>query len=84
MGPRTGSAEGRESGSSTPRGLDQIDGQLAGHLKRLGKHDAKTKLRALAELRSYVEENTWETGLEGMLLVWPQQFRRHVFDPDRR
>ncbi|KAJ2615859.1 hypothetical protein H4S08_001053 [Coemansia sp. RSA 1365] len=84
MGPRAGSTDGRDSGTSTPRGLDQIDGQLAGQLKRLSKHDSNTKLRALAELRLYVEEHSWDTGLEGMLLVWPQQFQRLVFDPDRR
>ncbi|KAJ2827842.1 hypothetical protein IWW50_001687, partial [Coemansia erecta] len=73
------------SGASTPTaGLEQIDGHLAAQLKRLGKHDAKTKMRALFELKAYVEEHTLETGLDGMLLAWPAQFRRHVFDADRR
>ncbi|KAJ2666695.1 hypothetical protein IW148_000685 [Coemansia sp. RSA 1199] len=73
------------SGATTPNSvLDQIDGHLAAQLKRLGKHDAKTKMRALFELKAYIDEHTWETGLEGMMLAWPPLFRRHVFDPDRR
>ncbi|KAJ1734851.1 hypothetical protein LPJ61_000857 [Coemansia biformis] len=96
---RSGAAPGRtgsptahtpdaQSGASTPQQqlsvLDQIDAQLAAQLKRLGKHDANTKMRALAELRGYIAEHTWETGLEGMLLAWPPLLRRHVFDTDRR
>ncbi|KAJ2155923.1 hypothetical protein GGF46_005517, partial [Coemansia sp. RSA 552] len=70
--------------SAEPPGLGQIDGQLAAQLKRLGKSDANTKLRALAELKEYVDANSWESGLEGMLAAWPPQLRRHIFDPDRR
>ncbi|KAJ2137894.1 hypothetical protein GGH17_001360, partial [Coemansia sp. RSA 788] len=66
------------SGATTPNSvLDQIDGHLAAQLKRLGKHDAKTKMRALFELKAYIDEHTWETGLEGMMLAWPPLFRRH-------
>ncbi|KAJ2770546.1 hypothetical protein IWQ56_002123, partial [Coemansia nantahalensis] len=89
-GRRTGSpgtqTPDSQSGASTPQQsvLDQIDGQLAGQLKRLGKHDANTKMRALGELRAYVAEHSWETGLEGMLLAWPALLRRHMFDTDRR
>ncbi|ORX72453.1 hypothetical protein DL89DRAFT_113333 [Linderina pennispora] len=73
------------SRSSTPGpALDQIDGHLASQLKRLGKHDSKTKMRALFELKGYVAEHTWEDGLEGMMLAWPPLFRKHIFDPDRR
>ncbi|KAJ2723391.1 hypothetical protein GGI07_002666 [Coemansia sp. Benny D115] len=74
------------SGASTPvqSALDQIDGQLAAQLKRLGKPDSKTKMRALFELKSYVTEHTWETGLQGMLLAWSPLFQKHIFDPDRR
>ncbi|KAJ2043867.1 hypothetical protein GGI08_007272, partial [Coemansia sp. S2] len=68
---------------STP-GIDQIDGRLASQIKRLGKNDSTTKIRALFELKSYASEHTWETGLEGMMLAWPPLFKRHIFDPDRR
>ncbi|KAJ2780421.1 hypothetical protein GGI15_003538 [Coemansia interrupta] len=73
-----------QASSAAVAALDQIDGQLASQLKRLGKNDSKTKMRALFELKSYVGEHTWETGLEGMLLAWPPLFRKHIFDPDRR
>ncbi|KAJ1720833.1 hypothetical protein LPJ53_004577 [Coemansia erecta] len=88
------SSPASKSGTATPTAgpassaavaaLDQIDGQLAAQLKRLGKNDSKTKMRALFELKSYVSEHSWETGLEGMLLAWPPLFRKHIFDPDRR
>ncbi|KAJ2741734.1 hypothetical protein GGI20_004982 [Coemansia sp. BCRC 34301] len=64
--------------------IDQIDGRLASQIKRLGKNDSTTKMRALFELKSYVSEHTWETGLEGMMLAWPPLFKRHIFDTDRR
>ncbi|KAJ2688482.1 hypothetical protein IWW39_002174 [Coemansia spiralis] len=67
-----------------PAGIEQIDGRLASQIKRLGKNDSTTKIRALFELKSYATEHTWETGLEGMLLAWPPLFKRHIFDPDRR
>ncbi|KAI8319260.1 hypothetical protein GQ54DRAFT_43826 [Martensiomyces pterosporus] len=81
-----GSTPESQSRPSTPgpAALDQIDGVLASQLKRLGKQDSKTKMRALFELKSYVGEHTWETGLEGMMLAWPPLFRKHIFDPDRR
>ncbi|KAJ2387487.1 hypothetical protein H4S02_003341 [Coemansia sp. RSA 2611] len=90
--PKSGSSTPKQqtsaatSGASTPQiaGLDQIDGHLAAQLKRLGKHDATTKMRALFELKSYIDEHTWDTGLEGMMLAWPPLFKRYVFDPDRR
>lgn len=73
------------SGKASPIiGLDKIDGELASQLKRLGKNDSKTKMRALGELKSYAREHVWEDGLEGMMLAWPPLFRRHIFDPDRR
>ncbi|KAJ2061715.1 hypothetical protein GGI17_002890 [Coemansia sp. S146] len=75
------------SPSPTPEktpGIDQIDGRLASQIKRLGKNDSTTKMRALFELKSYASEHTWETGLEGMMLAWPPLFKRHIFDPDRR
>ncbi|KAJ2468546.1 hypothetical protein GGI02_003669, partial [Coemansia sp. RSA 2322] len=81
----TAADSGSQSGASTPlTGLEQIDGQLASQLKRLGKNDSKTKLRALFELKSYAAEHSWETGLEGMMLAWPPLFKRHMFDADRR
>ncbi|KAJ2812274.1 hypothetical protein H4S07_001513 [Coemansia furcata] len=64
--------------------IEQIDGRLAAQIKRLGKNDSTTKIRALFELKSYASEHTWETGLEGMMLAWPPLFKRHIFDPDRR
>ncbi|KAJ2605324.1 hypothetical protein EV177_006178, partial [Coemansia sp. RSA 1804] len=79
------------SGESTPTsgtggvGFDQIDAHLAAQLKRLGKQDSKTKMRALSEIQAYVEATTsWEDGLQPLLLAWPPLFGRHVFDTDRR
>ncbi|KAJ1647019.1 hypothetical protein LPJ64_001547 [Coemansia asiatica] len=95
-----GSSPASHSGASTPQkpataavaatatgasaALDQIDGQLASQLKRLGKQDSKTKMRALFELKTYVSEHSFESGLEGMLLAWPPLFKKYIFDPDRR
>ncbi|KAJ2336875.1 hypothetical protein GGI00_000585, partial [Coemansia sp. RSA 2681] len=70
--------------SAAAASIDQIDGKLASQIKRLGKNDSTTKIRALFELKSYANEHTWETGLEGMMLAWPPLFKRHIFDPDRR
>ncbi|KAJ2235471.1 hypothetical protein H4R99_001948 [Coemansia sp. RSA 1722] len=98
-GSPKGSSPASRSGASTPQkqagtatastaaagiALDQIDGQLASQLKRLGKQDSKTKMRALFELKSYVAEHSFESGLEGMLLAWPPLFKKYIFDPDRR
>ncbi|KAJ2907769.1 hypothetical protein GGI21_003556, partial [Coemansia aciculifera] len=78
-------SSGPPSRTSTPVvSIDQIDGKLASQIKRLGKNDSTTKMRALFELKSYANEHTWETGLEGMMLAWPPLFKRHIFDADRR
>ncbi|KAJ2559778.1 hypothetical protein EV175_000163 [Coemansia sp. RSA 1933] len=86
-----GDGSAPSSGASTPvggggAGLDQIDAELATQLKRLGKSDSKTKMRALAAIQEYVDGQTWEAGggLQTMLLAWPALFRRHIFDSDRR
>ncbi|KAJ1768315.1 hypothetical protein IW140_005094 [Coemansia sp. RSA 1813] len=73
-------------GSSNGPGFDQIDAHLAAQLKRLGKNDSKTKMRALSEIQAYVEANSWDEsgGLQTMLLAWPPLFKRHIFDSDRR
>ncbi|KAJ1752412.1 hypothetical protein LPJ79_001275 [Coemansia sp. RSA 1821] len=75
-----------KSGSSTPLSseLSQIDANLACQMKRLGKPDARTRMRALVELRGYVEEYTWETGLDKMLLAWPRCYGKHIFDQNHR
>ncbi|KAJ2843125.1 hypothetical protein IWW36_005663, partial [Coemansia brasiliensis] len=75
-----------KSGSSTPQSseLGQIDANLAYQMRRLGKSDARTRMRALVELRGYVEEYTWDTGLDKMLLAWPRWFSLHIFDQNRR
>ncbi|KAJ1914420.1 hypothetical protein H4219_004801 [Mycoemilia scoparia] len=87
-----GSKSSSTTSMSSKVDMLNIDGELASLIKRLNKQDAQTRLKAIKEISAYIDQNSGgqqnsasgNNQLNGMLLVWPNTYSRHIFDIDRR